>query len=115
MQLFVHITNHEESVTPILEKMFEAGMHGATVLDCKGMLGALCEAEDYTLPIFGALRAFSNPQGQPNKMIIVVLCDEDIPVAREIVHSVSGNLKLPNTGILFSVPVMNWEGVPHNQ
>ena len=27
MQLLVHITNHEECVTPIMEKMMEAGIH----------------------------------------------------------------------------------------
>ena len=34
-----------------------------------------------------------------------------IPKAEEIIHEVSGDLKLPNTGILFTVPVMRWEGI----
>ncbi len=113
MQLFIHITNHEQSVSPILSKMLDAGIHGATVVDCKGMLTTLNESSVDAPPIFGSLRSFINPERQSNKMIMVVLKDEDIPAVREIVHSVSGDLKLPNTGILFSVPVMNWEGVSH--
>ena len=113
MQLLVHITTHETSVSPILAKMMDAGIHGATVVDCEGMLSAIDRSSEEPPPIFGSLRAFLNPERQQNKMIMVVLKDEDIPAVREIIHSVAGDMKLPNTSILFTVPVMNWEGVSH--
>lgn len=113
MQLFIHITNHESAVTPILARMMDEGIHGATVVDCKGMLSTLSESSVDAPPIFGSLRAFINPERQSNKMILAVLRDEDVPMVKEIVHTVSGDLKLPNTGILFTVPVMSWEGVSH--
>lgn len=113
MQLFIHITNNETSVTPILSRMLEAGIHGATVLDCKGMLSSLNQASEDAPPIFGSLRQFINQERQSNKMVMAVLKDEDVPVVRDIVHEVAGDLKQPNTGILFTVPVMNWEGVSH--
>jgi hypothetical protein len=113
MQLFIHITNNETSVTPILSGMMEAGIHGATIVDCKGMLTTLGENSEDAPPIFGSLRQFINPERQSNKMILAVLKDEDVPVVKEIIHSVAGDLKQPNTGILFTVPVMNWEGVSH--
>lgn len=114
MQLLIHITNHEESVTPIFSRLMEAGIHGASVVDCQGMLTTLSECDSVDAPpIFGSLRQFINPCRQTNKMILIVLKDEDIPRVREIIHSVSGNLKEPNTGIFFTVPVMNWEGVSH--
>ncbi len=114
MQLLIHITNHEESVTPIFSKLMEAGIHGATVVDCHGMLTTLSECDSVDAPpIFGSLRQFINPCRQTNKMIMIVLKDEDIPAVRDIIHSVSGSLKEPNTGIFFTVPVMNWEGVSH--
>jgi len=113
MQLFVHITPQEESVTPIFTKMLEAGFHGASVVDCQGMLTTLsaCNADD--APIFGSLRQFINPCRQTNKMILIVLKDEDVPKVKEIIHTVAGDLRNPNTGIFFTVPVMNWEGVSH--
>ena len=113
MQLLVHITNHETSVTPILSAMMKEGIHGATVVDCEGMLSAIDHSSEEPPPIFGSLRAFLNPERQPNKMILAVLKDEDIPRVREIIHGIAGDMKLPNTGILFTVPVMNWEGVSH--
>jgi len=113
MQLFVHITSQENSVTPILSKMMEANIHGASIVDCQGMLTALHASSVEPPPIFGSLRQFINPERPTNKMILVLLRDEDVPRMKEIVHSVSGDLKLPNTGILFTVPVMNWEGVSH--
>lgn len=113
MQLFVYITSQESAVAPILSKMMDADIHGATIVDCKGMLTALSESNEEPPPIFGSLRQFINPERQQNEMIMVVLKDEAVPLAKEIVRSVSGDLKLPNTGILFTVPVMNWEGVSH--
>jgi nitrogen regulatory protein PII len=114
MQLFVHITNHEESVAPIFSKLMEAGFQGASVVDCQGMLTTLSECNsDDAPPIFGSLRQFINPCRQANKMIMIVLKDEDVATVKEIVHGVAGDLKGPNSGILFTVPVMNWEGVSH--
>ena len=112
MQLFVHITNHEESITPIFQKLMDAGLQGASVVDCQGMLTTLSACGE-DAPIFGSLRQFINPCRQTNKMILIVLKDEEVPVVKDIIHSVAGDLKSPNTGILFTLPVMNWEGVSH--
>lgn len=114
MQLFVHITNHEESVAPIFTKLMAEGFQGASVVDCEGMLTTLnaCNSDDAP-PIFGSLRQFINPCRQANKMIMILLKDEDVPRVKEIVHAVAGDLKGPNSGILFTLPVMNWEGVSH--
>ena len=71
-----------------------------------------CGGEDAP-PIFGSLRQFINPCRQTNKMIMIVLKDEDVPKAKEIIHSVAGDLRNPSSGILFTLPVMNWEGVSH--
>ncbi len=113
MQLFVHITNHVDSMTPILARLMEAGVHGATVVDCKGMLTAINESSVEPPPIFGSLRRFINPGQESGKMLFIVLRDEDVPAVKQIVHAVAGDLKMPNTGILFTVPIMGWEGVSH--
>lgn len=113
MQLFVHITSQESSVTPILHHMMERGITGASVLDCEGMLSSINADSEDAPPIFGSLRQYLNPQRPPHKMIIVLLKDEDIAIMKSIIHEVSGSLKLPNTGIFFTLPVTNWEGVSH--
>ncbi|MEG1525553.1 MAG: hypothetical protein RRZ24_06690 [Clostridia bacterium] len=113
MQLFIHITNQVDSITPILSGLMDAGIQGATIVDCKGMLTALNESSVESPPIFGSLRQFINPERQSGKMVFIVLKDEDVPAVKQIIHTVSGDLKLPNTGILFTLPIMGWEGVAH--
>ena len=96
MQLLVHITNHENVVDPIMIKLAKAGFHGASVVDCEGMLKSLNQDSVDAPTIFGGLRQFVNPGRQQNKMILVVLKDEEIQSAIDIIHSVSGDMKLPN-------------------
>jgi len=111
MQLLIHITNHESTVNPIMAKLMEAGVQGGTIVDCEGMLEALNEDSVDAPAIFGGLRKFVNPDRQANKMIMLVLKDEDVSTAVNCIHEVTGSLKEPNTGILFTVPITRWEGV----
>ena len=113
MQLFVYITPNPQVISPLMNELLARGIPGATTVDCRGMLSSIDSSEIEPPPIFGSLRQFLNPEHQAGKMVFIVMNDEDIPVARDCVHHVCGNLKLPNTGVLFSVPVMNWEGVSH--
>ena len=96
-----------------MSELLSKGIHGATSVDCKGMLKSINDSDIEPPPIFGSLRKFINPDYQSGKMIFIVLRDEDIPVVKAAVHKICGDLRLPNTGIFFSVPVMNWEGVSH--
>ena len=113
MQLFVYISNNTTTMSPILSELMAREIHGATTVDCKGMLSELNDADIEPPPIFGSLRQFIDPAHNAGKMLLIVLRDEDVPVVKDVIHTVCGNLKLPNTGVLFTVPVMNWEGVSH--
>lgn len=113
MQLFVYITSNTETVEPILNSLLENSISGATTVDCKGMLRVLNESSIEPPPIFGSLSRFLNPEHQSGKILLIVLKDEDVPIVKGIIHRICGSLKQPNTGILFTVPVMNWEGVSH--
>lgn len=111
----MYITSHEESISPIMSRMMDAGLRGATVVDCRGMLRTLEQSDVEAPPIFGSLRQFINPERQENKLLMIALRDEEVPTVRDIVRAVAGDLKRPNTGVLFTVPIMNWEGVSHRQ
>lgn len=113
MQLLIYITSHEESVSPLMSGLMDAGMRGATVLDCRGMLTTLEQSDVEAPPIFGSLRQFINPEQQENKMLMIALRDEEVPTVREVIRTVAGDLKQPNTGVMFTVPIMNWEGITH--
>ena len=38
MQLFVYISSNPEVVSPLMSELLSKGIHGATSVDCKGML-----------------------------------------------------------------------------
>lgn len=113
MQLFVFITSHGESIAPMLPKLVDAGISGSTIVDCKGMRAAIEESGEEPPPIFGSLRYLSNSTQRPGKMLFAVIKDEDIAKMRDVIHSVFSDLRLPDTGIFFTLPITNWEGVPH--
>ena len=108
MQLFVYISSNPEVVSPLMSELLSKGIHGATSVDCKGMLKSINDSSVEPPPVFGSLRKFINPDYQSGKMVFIVLKDEEIPVVKAAVHKICGDLRLPNTGIFFSVPVMNW-------
>ena len=91
MQLLIHITNHEDTVNPILAKMMEAGFRGGSVVDCEGMLRALNEDSVDAPSIFGGLRKFVNPDRQTNKLILLVLRDEDVSRRRVWLKQLTGD------------------------
>jgi nitrogen regulatory protein P-II 1 len=109
MQALFYITNHEDTIHPIMTEMAERGIRGATVIDCEGMLKSLNEDSVDAPAIFGGLRQFANPGRARNKIILVVLKDEEIQDVVNVIHEVCGNLQKPNTGIVFTVPVTRWE------
>jgi hypothetical protein len=46
-------------------------------------------------------------------MFFMALEDEDVPRAREIIRTVADGLKRPGAGVMFAVPIMDWEGLGH--
>ncbi len=111
MNLLVFITNQVEAIDPILAELLDKKLTGASVVDCAGMLKSLNESSVDAPPIFGSLRQFINPDHETNKMLLMVLNQEDTPTVRSIIHKHVQDIGQPNTGILFEVPVSNVEGV----
>ena len=111
MLLFVFITNRVDTLTPILKSLAARKISGATVVDCEGMLQTLTADSVEPPPMFGSLRQFINPNHEPGKMLFVVLDEERIGVAKQVIHEVCGSLDEPNAGVMFTVPVISVEGV----
>ena len=81
MRLLVFITKQVESINPILADMLDKGIGGATVIDARGMLTALNDAETDPPPIFGSLRQFINPEAETAKILLMLVGEEQ---AREV-------------------------------
>ena len=111
MQLLVMSTNQTEKVPSVLSGFMEAGIRGASVIDCEGMLAALDRASIEPPSIFGSLRKFINPENEANKMLVVLLPADVVPKAKEVIHRVIGQFDKPNTGVMFVLPVLDVEGI----
>lgn len=110
MQLLILILKKIELMEPLLKKLAESGVKGGTILEGTGMAKELVNMED--LPIFGMLRMLLAEDSKANsKVMMFVLNEEGALAARKVIKKVIGDLNVPNTGIMFSVPITYVEGL----
>ena len=111
MLLQVLILRKVDMLADLLSAFTAAGLGGSTVLDCDGALQVLGQASVDAPPIFASLRKFLNPDQEHNKLVLTVISEEQLPVWRTAVENIVGDITAPGTGILFSVPITNVEGL----
>ncbi len=109
MQVFVFVLNRTEHLENLLQSFSEHGISGATVLDSKGMARILHSEDE--LPIIYGLRSIVEPERRSSKTIFCVLPDEKVQLARDIVNKVTGGLDVPDSGIMFAMPLTFVEGL----
>lgn len=109
MQVFVFVLNRTEHLEDLLQQFTDHGLRGATVLDSKGMARILHSEEE--MPLFYGLRAIMEPERRSSKTIFMVLQDEQVDLARKIVNDVTGGLDVPDSGIMFAMPLTMVEGL----
>lgn len=110
MQVFFLVLNRTECLQSLLQKMLANDVHGATLLESTGMMQVLGQsAEDG--PMFGTLRQLFDPTRKSSKTLMIVLEDAQVATVRALVNEVTGGLDKPDTGIMFSIPVLFAEGM----
>lgn len=110
MQLLVLILKDAEHVDPLVQKLAACGVSGGTILEGKGMADALVNNEEY--PVFGILRhMMAGEEKESSFVLLFVLRDEQVISTRSTVKSVLGDLRDPNSGIMFSIPLTYVEGL----
>ena len=113
MQLFVFVLNRTEHLEHLLQEFTDHGLTGATVLDSRGMARILHSEDE--MPLFYGLRAIMEPERRISKTIFMVLPDEKVDTARKIVNQVTGGLDVPDSGIMFALPLTMVEGLVKKQ
>ena len=108
MQLLFIVLNKIECLEEILEKLGEANIYGATILESKGMAHSLSEFSD--LSFMMSLRMLLDPGHKESRTIFMVINENQIPTISKIVNDVTGGLDQPDSGIIFTVPVGYTEG-----
>ena len=107
--MLILILKKVELVDELMERLAEAGVKGGTILEGTGMAKTLVNMED--VPIFGMLRhILSDEEKLKSKVLLFVLKNNQVMIAREKIKEVIGDLTKPNTGIMFSIPITEVEG-----
>ena len=94
----------------IMKQLAESGVKGGTILEGSGMAKSLINMEE--LPIFSMLKhLLADEEKTSCKLMLFVLKDEQVMTTRGTIKKVIGDLSVPNTGIMFSIPVTYVEGL----
>jgi len=109
LQLIVIVLNKVEKLEDLLTEFAKKEINGATIFESTGMARVLGHHED--LKFFGTLRMMINPEREESKTIFVVLEESKIPVLKEAVKTVLGDISKPDTGIIFGLPVSFVDGI----
>lgn len=110
MQLLVLVLNKVEILDELLAQLSVGGIGGATILHSTGMAKELANSEE-EVPLFRTLSKMLNPDREESRTVLMVLEDGQVAAARKIIDDVTGGIKKPDTGILFSLPINFVEGM----
>lgn len=107
--LFV-VLNQPEFLPDVLYKMKQLGIRGATVIDS---MGATSITKDlYKVPVIGGFMKSIDGDTHVNKTVFSVIEREE-QVERVMSHVegiIGGDMKQPNKGIMFVLPVSHMRG-----
>ena len=114
MKLLVLILNKLEALEYLLEGMSAAGIGGATIIESSGMAMTLSKLDSSF--VSSSIRAlFSAAGNEDNRTIISVIRNDQLEIARKVIYSTVGDLSMPNTGVLFTLPIDFAEGIKKNR
>jgi len=102
MKLVVFILNRDELLEQVLEAFIEAGVPGATVIGSEGM-GRLLTSK---VPLFADFKELIKGSKASNRVILSVVDGvETVQRLERLIEKACGDLSIPGTGLLFTVPV----------
>ncbi|WP_113672004.1 hypothetical protein [Vallitalea guaymasensis] len=107
--LFI-VLNEPEYLPEVLFKMKQLGIRGATVIDS---MGATAISKDiYNIPVIGGFMKSIDGDTHYNKTVFSVIEREDQVelVMNHIERVIGGDMKKPNKGIMFVLPVTHMRG-----
>ena len=110
----VLILNKLDALEYLLEGLSAAGIGGATIIESSGMAMTLSRFDSSF--VSASIRAlFSSADDEDNRTILSVIRDDQLEIARKVIYSTVGDLSMPNTGVLFTMPIDFAEGIRKNR
>jgi len=108
MQILVCVLNKVDALEDILKNLSNHKLHGATVLNSKGMAHILAESQDFKF--MDSLIKLLNPENSESRTFFMVICDEKVDEAIAVIDEAVGGIDKPDTGVIFTLPVLRMEG-----
>ncbi|QUI21933.1 hypothetical protein HZI73_06285 [Vallitalea pronyensis] len=107
--LFI-VLNETEYLSEVLFKMKQLGIRGATIIDSMG--ATAINKDIYNIPVIGGLMKSIDGDVQYNKTIFSVIeREEQVELAMNHIEKIlGGDMKRPNKGIMFVLPVTHMRG-----
>ncbi|WP_124100325.1 hypothetical protein [Ruminococcus sp. Marseille-P6503] len=112
MKLMVIILNKIDALDYLLEGLSAAGIGGATIIESSGLAMTLSKLDSSF--VSASIRALFSGN-EDNRTILSVIRNDQLELARKVVYNTVGDLSMPNTGILFTVPIDFAEGINKNR
>ncbi len=108
MKLLVIVINDRTKLTPLLDRFYELGIKGATVIESQGMGHLIADH----IPFFARFAELSNPHDDSSHTIFSVIHGEDL--LHQAIETVDEEIDLEkeDTGLLFVLPVDFVKGYP---
>ena len=95
MQLLFFVLNRSEMLDDVLTSFADHDIHGATILDSKGMVHLLA----------------SHSERENSNLIIAAVKDDHVDNAVKAIEDVIGDLSKPDSGVVFTVPISYVKGL----
>lgn len=104
--LFV-VLNKIDYLDDVLARLVKTGVRGATIVDSKGMAGAIVHGQMENIPLFGAFKMFADGAHPYNNTIFSVIKEELINDVTCAVQDVLKDIPHPGAGFMFTVKAEN--------
>lgn len=115
MRAFFYVLNKTEYLDSLLDEFVHNGIKGATIIESTGMARILSSRYDEDeLPFLASLRNFLNPERSHSNIIFMIIEDDQLKKAVDIIEKTVGDLSEENNGIAFSFPVDYVKGTIRN-
>lgn len=100
--LFI-VLNKVDHLDDVLNCLVKSGVRGATILDSKGMAGAIVHGNMEHIPLFGAFKMFVNGTSPYNNTIFTVVDESILDNVVKNVQQVLSDVPHPGAGFMFTV------------
>jgi nitrogen regulatory protein PII len=111
MYVLFAVINNTKKVKIIVNKLKELGIKGATIIDTMGSNSFCSECMTNMTPLIYSSKAIDSNPVYNKTIISVIQCEKHVYQAIDAIEEIlGGDLKKPNTGIIFTLPVIGFLG-----